>query len=209
MWLHRIYGYVYMYKCNILSRCSKCKWLNWDDCTKSVWYDVWLITIWLSEHVLMLKLLLINWKANIVHSFFCQCWCLTNEAWYCDVTDYGRNTTFLSPQIALIRMAHRDKCLHQSDRTSKGTCVCVCVLATKLEMKTSDLHWEALLLVQGTKGRERNPCQRKIVWLCLIDLSVIYLVLHENCSHPAQAIFEGLWFALWIHSHLCNSISPQ
>lgn len=60
-------------------------------------------------------------------------------------------------------------------------------------MKTSNLHKEAIPLILG-----------KTVQIGLIDLTVIYFVLNENCSHPAQAISDLIccmdpWLPLQFH----------
>ncbi len=83
--------------------------------------------------------------------------------------------------------AHKEERLHQLDGTSQGVCVCVCVCVLATLTGNEDKQ-------PALRSYSPHPdlFQRKIVRLCLIDFTVIYLVLNENCSHPAQAISEGL-----------------
>lgn len=96
-------------------------------------------------------------------------------------------------QIVGLHQVFVSMCVH--------VCVCMCVRMCACEATQYPTPWK--------HSFPSNSLERKTVVLFLINLIVKYLVLKENCSHPAQALSESLWFVVWIHSHTCNSVSPQ
>lgn len=96
--------------------------------------------------------------------------CLDGECLDCGGIDFGRNTARLSPWIHS-QQQHGGKRLHQWGRISYGVCVTACVCVPTLPPET-------ITLIQTSLEDKLSDC--------LIDLAAKYLVLNENCSHPAE-----------------------
>lgn len=77
----------------------------------------------------------------------------------------------------------------------RSNCVCVqvCVCVSAGHLTGNEDKQPALRNYSPSPGhKEREILLSEKNCLCLIDLTVLYLILNENCSHPAQAISEGL-----------------
>ena len=132
--------------------------------------------------------------------------CLDAKSFYCDKIDFGRNAAFFFFSSPLGYACSHDDSTRRQMFASAGSdftrrvFMCVCQGDTQDKWPAS----AAKLLLSFGPLRRKN-----CLYFFLIDLTVKYLVLNENCSHTAQVLSEDSWFALWIRSHTCNSISPQ